>query len=307
MRSFRSKPVGWRGESYRHSLAARGYYTRKPRFIAPSPFDVIEASKLSDEGVKPKVWEFGEDELSAISKRSELVKQGNIAVMGSEDGKFVVEDYGVKGEMSPAEERAYALATGKIDYLARKGIKTKIPIDVAFEMRRKGSGLGEMEQKRTDEYMERLEKSMKEKGFTEPIPASEEEIAEGRLQEGKHRLIVAKKLGMKEVPVEIKWRDNVDIPIIDYPKSFGHDFEKKVVMMSPDEFLKKAGGETSGEHVEKMEGVLKEEKSFASPLLEVDASGKVITHDGRHRVMYAKRQGAKEVPVVMFQDKGKKE
>lgn len=28
MRSFRSKPVGWRGESYRHSLAARGLAAR---------------------------------------------------------------------------------------------------------------------------------------------------------------------------------------------------------------------------------------------------------------------------------------
>ena len=29
MRSFRSKPVGWRGESHRHSLAARGYCALK--------------------------------------------------------------------------------------------------------------------------------------------------------------------------------------------------------------------------------------------------------------------------------------
>ena len=29
MKSFRSKPVGWRGESYRHSLAARGYSASK--------------------------------------------------------------------------------------------------------------------------------------------------------------------------------------------------------------------------------------------------------------------------------------
>ncbi len=32
MRSFRSKPIGWRGESYRHYLAAKGVYAaRKPR------------------------------------------------------------------------------------------------------------------------------------------------------------------------------------------------------------------------------------------------------------------------------------
>jgi len=35
MRSFRSKPVGWRGDSYRHSLAARGIYTAsKHLFLA---------------------------------------------------------------------------------------------------------------------------------------------------------------------------------------------------------------------------------------------------------------------------------
>jgi len=81
----------------------------------------------------------------------------------------------------------------------------QFPTDQAFEMRRKGSGIGSMEQKRTDQAMERLRNSMRTKGFTEPIPASQEEINEGRLQEGKHRIIVAKELGLKTVPVEVEY------------------------------------------------------------------------------------------------------
>jgi DNA topoisomerase-1 len=93
--------------------------------------------------------------------------------------------------------------------LAAKGIGSKsshvvmYPIDVAFEMRKKGSYSGSMNAKRGEGYLNRLEKSMRQKGFIEPIPAEEHEIAEGRLQEGKHRLIVAKRIGLKEVPVEI--------------------------------------------------------------------------------------------------------
>jgi len=39
MRSFRSKPVGWRGESYRHYLAAKGIKTRT-RFFSPKAEEV---------------------------------------------------------------------------------------------------------------------------------------------------------------------------------------------------------------------------------------------------------------------------
>lgn len=79
-----------------------------------------------------------------------------------------------------------------------------IPTEDAFEMRRKGSVIGSMEAKRTPETMQRIEKSMIKKGFTEPIPATVDELKQGRLQEGKHRLIIAKKLGIKEVPVEVQ-------------------------------------------------------------------------------------------------------
>ncbi len=39
MRSFRAKPIGWRGESYRHSLAAKGIYTARKYLVSGSALD----------------------------------------------------------------------------------------------------------------------------------------------------------------------------------------------------------------------------------------------------------------------------
>jgi hypothetical protein len=62
MNSFRSKPLGWRYESQRHSLAARGISSKMKYFVrfkskpyCPKCFsrDVQETPNLRD---KPDVW-----------------------------------------------------------------------------------------------------------------------------------------------------------------------------------------------------------------------------------------------------------
>jgi len=49
MRSFRSKPVGWRGESYRHSLAARGYHAKKLKGFEQAQLRRIRGERKDDE------------------------------------------------------------------------------------------------------------------------------------------------------------------------------------------------------------------------------------------------------------------
>ena len=248
--------------------------------------------------------------------------------------------------------------------LAAKGIGSKsshvvmYPIDVAFEMRKKGSYSGSMNAKRGEGYLNRLEKSMRQKGFIEPIPAEEHEIAEGRLQEGKHRLIVAKRIGLKEVPVEISpdrgslratWEsrhpdeayvsplkrkfmsnkyfmpfvEKTTVPVIDYPEEYNSFREKSVVKMSPDEFLrlsrktnsgKDEYGDISQEEYEKKiteenklkhirEG-LKEGKDIPIGYLEFAPKGNdPVEHEGRHRAMVAREMGLKEIPVVLLRQR----
>lgn len=48
MSSFRSKPVGWRYESHRHSLAARGYRS----VLRDNPEDIIAAKRFGKKNIK---------------------------------------------------------------------------------------------------------------------------------------------------------------------------------------------------------------------------------------------------------------
>ena len=48
MRSFRSKPVGWRGESYRHYLAAKGVRTRYNASIRSKIADKVDSAHSKD-------------------------------------------------------------------------------------------------------------------------------------------------------------------------------------------------------------------------------------------------------------------
>lgn len=62
MRSFREKPVGWRGESYRHSLAARGYTAKKHLFLArQSSVGELDCARvlLRKEAELMKKWKAG--------------------------------------------------------------------------------------------------------------------------------------------------------------------------------------------------------------------------------------------------------
>ena len=77
-----------------------------------------------------------------------------------------------------------------------------IPINKAYEMRKKSSLIGSMEPKREPYTMARIEQGFL-RGNIEPILATRKEIQEGVLSEGKHRILIAKKLGMKTIPVEV--------------------------------------------------------------------------------------------------------
>lgn len=77
------------------------------------------------------------------------------------------------------------------------GEEISMPIDTAWEMRAKYAYPASMTPKRPDEVMSRLMHGIAEGNF-EPIPVTREELHKGILTEGKHRLIVAKKLHMKK-------------------------------------------------------------------------------------------------------------
>ena len=78
-----------------------------------------------------------------------------------------------------------------------------IPIDIAYEMRRRGSYIGDMSPKRTDTTMNAIRASM-QAGRIEPINATVTEFKGGRLQDGKHRILIAKQLGMQTYPINVE-------------------------------------------------------------------------------------------------------
>lgn len=90
----------------------------------------------------------------------------------------------------------------KYDSKTRSRTIIHIPINKAYEMRAKGNVFGSMEPKREPYTMNKIEQGILRGNF-EPIIATKQELAEGKLSEGKHRILIAKKLGMKTVPIEI--------------------------------------------------------------------------------------------------------
>jgi hypothetical protein len=89
----------------------------------------------------------------------------------------------------------------KIDVTSRNYI-TQMPLEQAWRMRAKQAYPGDMSPKRTEETMSLIRQGMVH-GRIDPIPATPIDLKEGRLQEGKHRLIVARSLGMTHYPVEV--------------------------------------------------------------------------------------------------------
>lgn len=69
MRSFRSKPVGWRNESYRHSLAARGYTAKKLKGYEQAQLRRIRG-------------EIKEDDFDELLKGKEVKKQQKFTSTG---------------------------------------------------------------------------------------------------------------------------------------------------------------------------------------------------------------------------------
>jgi hypothetical protein len=94
MRSFRSKPVGWRQESYRHYLAAKGvktrYYKGKIKAIASFLLDDGRA-KTADFEQDLKSSAVGEMRDEVTVKLNEAERQGKISFENSR--RFMNDDF----------------------------------------------------------------------------------------------------------------------------------------------------------------------------------------------------------------------
>ena len=78
-----------------------------------------------------------------------------------------------------------------------------IPLSKAWKMRKKWAGPVDMRPKRLPSSMQRLTQSIKSKGLG-PIEVDKSDFNKGFLTEGKHRLIVARKLGIKNIKVRLR-------------------------------------------------------------------------------------------------------
>jgi hypothetical protein len=90
----------------------------------------------------------------------------------------------------------------KYDSSSRNNTIIYVPTNKAYEMRSRGNVFRDMTPKRTPETMSRIEYGILHGNF-EPIEATIEDLRVGTLHEGKHRILIAKKLGMKTVPIRI--------------------------------------------------------------------------------------------------------
>lgn len=99
MRSFRSKPVGWRGESYRHSLAARGYRAVKwnlkrvakvgghVEYMSPDEYLEMIGDDVNDPKHKKifdKIYDSDAERRVPIAEFAERMKKGEVEVVPPE-------------------------------------------------------------------------------------------------------------------------------------------------------------------------------------------------------------------------------
>jgi hypothetical protein len=152
--NFRSRPVGWRYESHRHSLAARGMKTKKyyVPFVERTGVPVIDYPEEFNSIREKSIVKMSPDEFLRLTKKTgEYAERSH-----SKKGKHIVEMSQEEYEKSIAEEH-------KLQRI-REGLKKgdEIPI-----------------------------------GYIEYDPESNQPTD----HEGRHRALVARELGMKEIPV----------------------------------------------------------------------------------------------------------
>ena len=97
MRSFRSKPVGWRGESYRHYLAAKGiktyFYGRSHG--KPSPFrDIYGENPKKNEKFDPEI----EQLTKMLLKENPDEEVAKMRLVDEEKRKKVVDEWNALSE-----------------------------------------------------------------------------------------------------------------------------------------------------------------------------------------------------------------
>jgi len=133
------------------------------------------------------------------------------------DGKYVVEmpmghldptndehfkhDYDRYVYANTLKKQATPTINELVEYARFK--RVDIPIDEAYKMREKWSGPDGMVQKRSDTTMKKIEDEIRSNKFY-PIETNKGMFEDGILTDGKHRILVAKKLGLKTVPVDVE-------------------------------------------------------------------------------------------------------
>ena len=96
------------------------------------------------------------------------------------------------------------LKTPTFNELTRNAIfkRVMVPTDEAYKMRENWAGPDGMVQKRSDITMKKIEDEIKSNKFY-PIEVRRGMFEDGFLSDGKHRILAAKKLGLKTVPVDV--------------------------------------------------------------------------------------------------------
>jgi len=170
MKSFRSKPVGWRGESHRHYLAAKGISTKSKRLFA-----------MKDA--------YGDDRIKSVPV--ELKEKYGLYV-DNPGGKWL------KGEQ---ERYPTSSITGGTFALP-------VPVEDLRELpgaRGEEEFRGKEDWSRRN--IEELKKSIAEEGFRQDNGPLIWVYADGRavVAEGNHRIVAADELGMETLPAQFRW------------------------------------------------------------------------------------------------------
>lgn len=148
MRSFRQKPVGWRFESFRHYLAAKGVKTRysaRKRFVPQRPVDT-SVIPVGSQWTAERKWDGTrmmadvEGNNVLLVNRRQRVKSRQFPELQSLakgvrgdavlDGEVVVLKDGDRESFRDLSSREHTQDKGKIEVLARKKPATYIAFDI---------------------------------------------------------------------------------------------------------------------------------------------------------------------------------
>jgi hypothetical protein len=177
------------------------YTTRKNRFIEPRVV-VFTDQRLNDKQLRETLEHEYAHELWEKNQKIKhdwrsVNKNTSPTMYGKTDREEDFADSFAKAKEGELEDQKRQMIIDK--YSQDK--KILIPTAQAKEMRQKWGNNWDIH--RSDTTMNDLERSMSSKGFIEPIQVTKQHFEGGELTDGKHRIMTAMKLGIKEVPVNI--------------------------------------------------------------------------------------------------------